>query len=328
MIRVGVAGTGIIVREVLPLLRGWGFEPAALCGTPRSKDEVEELCKEHKILKGFCDYEEMVAYEGIDCVYVAVPNFLHDSFVQKALEQGKNVIVEKPMTSNVHEAQMLSGLAREKNLFLFEAISTVYLPNYKKIQQWLPLIGTVKIVSCNFSNYSRRYDAFRSGTVLPAFDPAKSGGALMDLNLYNLHYILGLFGEPKSARYMPNIERGIDTSGVLFMDYGSFQAVSIAAKDCSAPWSYCIQGTDGYILQKSPANFCLEVTLHRNDGTEETFDEEPESRLEPEFLTFAQEMEAGDTRFCYEMLDHSLAVSKVQTQVRLDAGIVFPADEA
>ena len=324
--KLGIAGTGLIVKECLPLFRDWGMELAAICGTPRSKDEAERLREEYRIGAAYCEYDKMMADSNVDTVYVAVPNFLHYSFVKQALEAGKNVVVEKPMTSNFREAEELSALARAKDLYLFEAISTVYLPNYKKLREWLPRIGTVKIVSCNFSQYSRRYDAFRAGEVLPAFDPAKSGGALMDLNLYNLHYLLGLFGEPSAAQYHPNMERGIDTSGVLTLDYGGFQAVSIAAKDCSAPWSYVIQGTDGYIMQKTPANFCGEATLHLNDGTEETFDEEPASRLEPEFRVFSREIASGDRAFCYEMLDHSLAVSKVQTKARLDAGIIFPAD--
>ena len=70
----------------------------------------------------------------------------------------------------------------------------------------------------------------------------------MDLNVYNIHWLLGLLGEPESVRYEANLEQGVDTSGILFLDYGSFKAVSIAAKDCSAPVFYAIEGTNGYLL--------------------------------------------------------------------------------
>lgn len=69
-----------------------------------------------------------------------------------------------------------------------------------------------------------------------------------------------------------------------------------------------------------------EATLHLNGGTEKPFDEMPANRLEPEFRAFSREIASGDRTFCYEMLEHSLAVSKVQTKARLDAGIIFPAD--
>lgn len=324
--KLGIVGAGTIVQEVLPLLRGWGWDTAALCGTLSSKETVDSLCAQNDIPAAYYDYAVMLAEAELDAVYIAVPNFLHYSFVKQALESGVNVIVEKPMTSNYREACELETLAKEKNLYLFEAVTTVYLPNYHKTKEWLPRIGDVKLVTCNFSQYSRRYDAFRRGEILPAFDPAKSGGALMDLNLYNLHYLLGLFGEPKGVHYAANIERGIDTSGILTLDYGAFQAVSIAAKDCAAPWRYTIQGTEGYLQMETPANFCLDVTLHLNDGTEEKWAVNPESRLEPEFRYFAQEIASGSREHCYEHLAHSVAVSKVQTEARLEAGIHFPAD--
>lgn len=324
--KLGIVGTGTIAREVLPLLRGWGIEPRALCGTPRSKDAVEELCRANDIKEGCCIYGKMLSAPDVDTVYVAVPNHLHCDFARQALRAGKHVIVEKPMTSNDREAAELVRLAKERSLYLFEAISTAYLPNYQKIRELLPRIGKVKIVACNFSQYSRRYDEFRKGNILPVFDPEKAGGALMDLNLYNLHYIMGLFGSPKSVRYQANIERGIDTSGVVTMDYGSFQAIAIAAKDCSAPASYVIQGTEGYIQQSTPANFCGAVTLRLNDGTEEVYDEQPMSRMEPEFRHFLREIDSGDRSNCYEMLSQSVAVSKAQTEARMGAKIYFPSD--
>ena len=326
--KLGIVGTGLIAREVLPQLRGWGWEPQALCGTPNTAAEVEALCKENGVPAAYTDYAAMLAAEKLDAVYIAVPNFLHHSFVRQALEAGHNVIVEKPMTSNLREAEALAALARRKNAFVFEAITTVYLPNYHKLRELLPAVGTVKLVTCNFSNYSRRYEACRAGQTLPVFDPAKSGGALMDLNLYNLYWLLGLFGAPKDCTYRANIERGIDTSGMLVLGYEGFQAVSIAAKDCAAPWSYVIQGTDGYLMQDTPANFCGPVTLHRNDGSEEHYDLNPESRLEPEFRHFAACLQANDRAACEQALERSLLVSRVQTEARLGAGIRFPADEA
>lgn len=325
--KLGIVGTGIIVKEVLPLLVEWGWNVAALCDTPAARESAQALAQANGVAAVYDEYAVMLKQADIDTVYIAVPNFLHYDFCEKALNSGKNVIVEKPMTSNDREAEKLAALAREKKLFLFEAITTVYLPNYALLKKLLPRIGTVKIVTCNCSQYSRRYDAFRAGEILPVFDPKKSGGALMDLNLYNLHWLIGLFGEPESIDYHANLERGIDTSGILMLRYPGFQAVSIAAKDCAAPRSFVIQGTEGYIQQSSPANACREIILHLNDGTEKVFNENPPSRLEPEFRAFWEQIESGDRTRCYTALDHSVLVSKIQTQARRNAGIYFPADE-
>ena len=157
--------------------------------------------------------------------------------------------------------------------------------------------------------------------------PGKRRSALMDLNVYNISYIVGLFGEPNQVHYLPNMERGIDTSGILTMEYNSFKAVSMAAKDCGAPARYVIQGTKGYILQKSTANWCGGVTFHPNQGKEEHFNlNGGRPRQAAEFHTFARAIEGGDQELCSRMLDTSVAVSRVLTVARRSAGIKFPCD--
>ena len=158
-------------------------------------------------------------------------------------------------------------------------MTTQYLENYNKIRELLPRIGRVKLVQCNFSQYSSRYDAFCAGETPVSFDPECAGGALMDLNVYNISYIVGLFGEPNQVHYLPNMERGIDTSGILTMEYNSFKAVSMAAKDCGAPARYVIQGTKGYILQKSTAKLVRRRDLPPQSGQGRTF--QPERRQTP-----------------------------------------------
>ena len=207
-------------------------------------------------------------------------------------------------------------------------MTTQYLENYRKLRQLLPRVGQVKLVQCNFSQYSSRYDGFCAGQTPPVFDPQQAGGALMDLGVYNVSYIVGLFGEPQQVHYAANLERGIDTSGILTMDYRSFKAVSIAAKDCAAPPRYVIQGTRGYLLQKSTANFCGPVTLHLNDGREEHFSlNGKRPRCAAEFEVIAHAIATGDQELCSGMLETSLAVSRVLTAARQTAGIKFPCDK-
>ena len=120
--------------------------------------------------------------------------------------------------------------------------------------------------------------------------------------------------------YAANVDRGIDTSGIATLDYGSFKAVGICAKDCGAPTTNVIQGTNGYIMQTTPANRCGAVTLHLNDGTEEVFDESPELQWESEFRAFAAGIEAGDRAGCAAKLELSLAVARVLTEARRQGG--------
>lgn len=325
--KLGIVGSGKIVQEFLPWLASSpAFEVAALCSTQRSAGKAAALCAQYGVPLHVTDYSQLLA--AVDVVYIALPNLLHTAYAKAALEAGRHVIVEKPLAPCAGEAAALSALAHRKGCFLFEAVTTQYLENYRKLRQLLPRVGQVKLVQCNFSQYSSRYDAFCAGQTAPVFDPQQAGGALMDLAVYNVSYIVGLFGEPQQVHYAANVEKGIDTSGILTMDYRSFKAVSIAAKDCAAPPRYVIQGTRGYLLQKSTANFCGPVTLHLNDGREEHFSlNGKRPRCAAEFEIIAHAIAAGDQELCSGMLETSLAVSRVLTAARQSAGIKFPCDK-
>lgn len=325
--KLGIIGSGMIVRdflETIPYLNGLELE--AIYGRKSSEEKMNEFKSKYGIKNIFYDYNELLNSD-IDTVYVALPNNLHFEFSKKALEANKNVIIEKPMTSTYEQALILGDLARERKLFIFEAITNQYLPNYKKIKELIPKLGNIKIVQCNYSQYSSRYDKFKEGNVLPAFDPKFSGGALMDLNIYNIHYVVGLFGKPKNVEYYPNIERGIDTSGVLILDYDKFKCVCVGAKDCKAPIANNIQGDKGCIYQDTPAGVCMQFELLMNDGTNSIINENKyEHRMVHEFIEFIDIIKNNDLEKCYKMLEHSIIVSEVQTIARNKSGIVFPGD--
>lgn len=325
--RLGILGTGMIVKEFISISSELkNIEITAVCNVRASKDKIVEFAKEHGVVQAYHNFEEFITSD-MDTIYIALPNHLHFCFAKKALEAGKHVIVEKPFTTNYKEAIILSNLARSKQLFLFEAITNQYLPNYKKIKELIPSIGNVKIIQCNYSQYSSRYDSFKEGNVLPAFDPKFSGGALMDLNIYNIHYVVGLFGKPNEVEYYPNIENGIDTSGILVMSYDEFQCVCIGAKDCKAPIAINIQGDKGCIYQNTPANTCKSFEVLMNDGTVLAVNENIyDHRMINEFIAFEEMITNNDFSTCYQMLDHSLLVCEIQTKAREKSNIIFPAD--
>ncbi len=326
--KLGIVGSGMIVKEFLPIVHYLDkVEPAAICCTKRSEAVGRELGEKYNIKHLFTDYQEFLNSD-VDTVYVALPNHLHFQFTKEALEAGKHVIVEKPFTTNFQEAMILSGLAREKKLFLFEAVTTLYLPNYKRIKELLPSLGNIKIVQFNYSQYSRRYDSFKEGCILPAFDPNCSGGALMDINIYNIHYVAGLFGRPLKVEYFPNVERGIDTSGILILDYGTFKCNCVGAKDCKAPAANYIQGEKGVIRQETPASICRGFEVIMNDETKSLVNEDNfDHRMVNEFMEFQDMICGNDLERCYQLLDHTLLVSEIQTTARHKGGIRFPADE-
>ena len=335
--KTGIVGSGMIVKEFLENLQGMeGLELAAICGTPRREAYLQELCRSYGIRKWYTDYDAMVTDPGVEVVYVAVPNHLHFEFCKKAVLAGKHVICEKPFTSNSRELEELGRLACTREVMLLEAVSTRYLPNLKKIKELLPELGEIRIVTANYSQYSSRYDAFKKGEVLPVFDPHKSGGALMDLNIYNISLMADLFGMPKEVHYAANMVRGIDTSGILTMDYGNFQCVCIGAKDCKAPVSTCIQGDRGCICISTPVHMLSGFELYKNEDSRDKLSgqkggrfydyNEGKHRMYHEFREFIRIVHEKDHACAERMLEVSRLTMEIQTRARQSAGIVFDAD--
>ncbi len=324
--KLGILGTGMIVKDLMTTYQELNIEKTYVLATEKTKEEANEMVEKYHLDKVYTDYDELLQSD-IDTVYCALPNFLHYSFSKKALENGKNVIIEKPITANSKELEDLIETANKKNLMIFEAMNLHYTPAFLSLKEDLKKLGDIKIVSFNYSQYSSRYNAFKEGTILPAFDYHKAGGALMDLNVYNIHALIDLFGKPVYHKYMANIERNIDTSGMMIFDFEHFKALCIGAKDCKAPLMNTIQGNLGAIVVKSPLSQMTEYEICYNDGTSEVKSFEKKHRLIYEFKEFIRMMEEKDVKKQKEMLDLSLLISKLMEEGRMQEGIVFDNDK-
>lgn len=320
--KLAVLGTGKIVQEFLPMIQQvTDVELVALLSTPRSLDKAKEMQVQYHIQEVYTDYETLLGNATIDTVYVALPNHLHYQYTKAALLQGKNVICEKPFTLNAQQLQELIQIATEKRVILLEAITNQYLNNFLQIKKDLAQLGKIKIVECNYSQYSSRYDAFKEGKILPAFDPQKGGGALMDINIYNIHFVVGLFGKPEKVQYLANIERDIDTSGILVLDYGAFKAVCIGAKDSTAQIRSVIQGTDGSIEVLGATNEMPRYERRSKTEIEAVNANLDKHRMYQEFEKFTEVIDHKDLAFALEQLNHSLTVMQVVDQALESANL-------
>lgn len=311
--KLTVIGTGKIVEEALPVITATnGIQVQALVSTPRSQEKAKALADHYRIQDLYTDLEEALTNPNTDTVYVATPNHLHYEMTKASLLAGKHVICEKPFTLKEAQAQELAEIAKRKQLILLEAITNLYLENFAVLKEELANLGDIKIVDCNYSQYSSRYDAFKEGVIAPAFDPEKGGGALRDLNIYNIHLVVALFGLPKTVNYLPNMERGIDTSGILLMDYLDFKVVCIAAKDCSAEVRTTIQGNRGSLIVAGESNTLPQVQVTENGIEPRVINKNgSEHRMAAEFRVFQAIIDERDFERAQEALDHSLKVMKV-----------------
>lgn len=257
---VGTIGTSVITERMIDALKQTSNPVIAIHS--RSEEKGADFARKHGVEKVYTDLDQMLADPEIDTIYVASPNAVHYGQAKKALEAGKHVICEKPFVSRREEAEDLFATAEKNGVYIFEAITTLHLPNYRILKDALAKIGTPRIVTVNFSQFSSRYEDYKQGHITPVFDPAFDGGALTDIGVYDLHFTAGLFGRPETARYFANRgPNGVDIDGTAFLTYPGMQAVLICAKDCSAPNRATIQGEQGTLMVDSSPGRVLNVSM-------------------------------------------------------------------
>ena len=307
---LGIVGAGMIVKDFLSFTHELP-EIKLEAIVARNIENLKNLQNTYNIKQIYTDLDECLSSPRIDTIYVAVPNNLHYSVAKKALEAGKNVICEKPFTLNYHETVELFELAESKNLILIEAITNQYLPNYLEIKENLSQIGNIRLVECNFSQLSSRYEAFKKGIIAPVFDKNQGGGVLGDLNIYNIHFVVGLFGSPKNSEYYPNIVREVDTSGILILEYDEFKVVCIAAKDTYNNSYANIQGDKGLIKVIGTLNEVPNYIIKNNEVEMKVNKNIHKHRMYSEFKKFIDVIDNKDFDFMQKQKEHSLAVMEI-----------------
>ena len=323
---LGTIGSGSIVHTILDQVNVTdGIRLTAVYS--RMEEKGKQLAAEYGAGRVYTDLDAFLADEEINTVYIASPNLLHYEQTRKALLAGKHVICEKPFCTKADQARELTALAKEKRLFLADAVPTAYLPNLEVLKRELPKVGKVRLVLGNYSQYSSRYDLVLQGEVPNVFNPEYGGGCLMDINFYNVYLNAALFGKPLSSVYYPT-RRGelADTSGVLIMQYDGFVSSSAGAKDTWGVNYFQIEGEKGHIYIRDGSNGLAEIRVVTKDS-EETFDQQdnPEWRFY-EVQKLTECMLAGDYEAVYGRLDVMIHVIEILEEARKKAGILFPGD--
>ena len=320
--RLAVLSASRIVVEFLDHLAEMPeIQVTALCCRPQSAEKGRALAEKAGIPRLFTDEAECYAAGGFDGVYIGTANHLHAAAARRALEAGYHVILEKPFTPTLAEAKELFALADAKGLVLFEAITTPYLPAYRFLLQELPKIGPVRVAMASFCARSARYDDFLKGVWNTTFDPKCYGGALYDMNVYNLHYFWGLLGTPRRYEYAPSLaENGVDTAGTMLLHYDGFTAAAISAKDSESENYAMIQGPGGNLILHGGTNGLEQVYSVlggiRGGGTRTDAPRAERHRMAYEFAEFARIVTEKDAVAEAEARRRTLAVMEMLEAMR------------
>ena len=312
--KLAIAGTGMIVGEALQALQYVPeIEVTAIFSRPQSIGKARQLAAQYHIGSIYTDYDEMLKHSEADFVYIANINSVHYEYGRKALLAGKHLIVEKPMCTTEAEAKSLAALAHKSRLYVFEALTFLHAPFFMQLKrELLPQLGRIRLIQCNYSKYSSRYDRYLKHDIAPVFSPECAGGTLLDLNIYNLNFVIGLFGKPTKVRYFANKGyNGIYLSGAAILQYPDFIATCNAAKDSYSPCFDIIQGEKGWLrIDGSPDN--LEKMEINVEGQSQVVSISPANhRMVDEFRAFEQIYRNKDYRQMNHFLWHSILVARI-----------------
>lgn len=335
--KIGTIGSGFIVRTILDKVAVTeGIQCCAVYS--RSYETGRKLADEYGVEKVYTDLDGLCSDPELDFIYVASPNSLHYDHVKKALEHGKNVLCEKPFVPTAAEARELIELAKEKNLYLFEMITTLYHPHFAWIRDHVKDLGKLQMVNGVFCQYSSRYDVLLEGKQTNIFDPNFKTGCLMDINVYNIYLVVALLGRPDKVAYFAGLhENGIDIHGTVMLQYGDVTCQCTGAKDTMCENSVQILGDKGYMHITPAAGNLRTVKLvrrgagdmgpmgnnSRTKGSDRDEMELPEDQWLYEVQAISRLVAEGNKEQCYKNLDIALMVAEVLEQARKSAGMAF-----
>lgn len=326
MIRFGVVGTNWISEEFIRVCEG--IEDIVVTSVySRTLETGKAFADKNHIDHVFTTYKSFLEDGKIDAIYIGSPNAMHFEHGKLALEAGKHVLCEKPITSHKRELDELIRLAKTNKLLLMEAVKIIAMPTYAVLKEHLKEIGAIRQVYFHYCQYSSRYDAYKRGELPNIFNPDFSTGSLMDLGIYSLYPCIDLFGLPKtveSKAYL--LESGVDGNGSILFDYGTFQAVLVHSKinDSSLPCE--IMGEEGslqidYISRPS----C--ITLFKK-GEEPKVLNEPLAyeAMQYEVEAFVTALKSGKNESELYSYKLSSEVMQMLDTIRSQCGIHFKAD--
>lgn len=187
---------------------------------------------------------EALSAPGVDGVYVVTPHTNHYESTKAALEVGKSVLCEKSITTDAEQARELFRLAREKNVYLAEAMWTWFAPTANRVKQWVDegRFGKIRQVTASYHVNIRG----RGGRVT---DPNRAGGALLDIGIYPITYLYRLFGKPVQVECRGILEGGIDLCEDVELTFpgGARYTASVSLKDNRGLEWLRIKGTEASV---------------------------------------------------------------------------------
>ena len=324
MFKVGIIGAGWIADKMAEALSPLS-DYCVYAIASRSLEKAAAFSERWNVQKAYGSYEEMLEDKDVDLVYIATPHSHHFPHTMLALEHGKHVLVEKAFTANAQEAEVLIRTAREKGLFITEAIWTRYMPLSHKVKETMEsgIIGEPRLLTatlCYMMEFKERI-----------LRPDLCGGALLDLGVYALNFARMYFGTD-IVRTVSNCqlgETGMDMQECISLCFADGKMANLQAGTlCLNDRQGIINGTEGYIRVDN-INCPELIEVYRNYELVARYER-------PEDMVNGYEYQVYECRRCIEeglqespMMPHeeTLSIMRQMDALRKEWGVVYPMDK-
>ena len=259
-IRWGIIGTGHIAHQFATGLQVVNDAELVAIGS-RTQASADKFGDEFAASHRHASYEALAADPDVDAVYIGTLHPMHKDNTLRCLEAGKAVLCEKPFAINAAESQAMIDLARQRRIFLMEAMWTRHFPIMVRLRELLAqeVIGEVRQMNVDFG-FRNRFNAQSRW-----FNPDLGGGALLDVGIYPITLAYMVLGRPQRIVSAADLGRtGVDENAAMIFSYASGALASLqCALQTETPQVAIINGTKGRITIHSqwwkPERMTVEV---------------------------------------------------------------------
>lgn len=321
----GIIGCGGIAQKFARCMKDVATaELAAVASATPGK--AEKFASQFGVESAYSDYNQLVGRDDIQAVYVATTHNFHYDNVKLALEHGKAVLCEKPITVAAWEAEELIALARERKLFMMEGMWTRFLPAIGQVREWLDAgeIGELRQIRADFG-FNAPFNP--EGRM---FNKALAGGALLDAGIYPVSFASMIAGSPVAVEAIADIgSTDVDEQTFFLFRYENGAIASLSAS-VRAPVDVLatIIGSEGKItIPRFLA--ATSVELHRFDRKETIRRDFPfpdGQGFEYEIQEVVDCLNQGKLESDVMPLDETLSIMQTMDAIRKKIGLVYDND--
>lgn len=321
---IGILGAGSIARQMAYTISKMD-NAINYAIASRDYKKSQEFAKEFRVIKAYGSYEEMIKDPEVELVYIATPHSLHYEHAKLCLNNGKHVLCEKAFTINEKQAEELFEIAKEKNLFITEAIWTRYMPMRKTLDDILEsdVIGELHSLTVNLG--------YRINNVPRLVDPNLAGGSLLDVGVYTLNFASMVFGNniKDISSTVIKTDTGVDAQNSITLYYeNNRMAILHSTMMSRTDRRGIIYGSKGYIEVEN-INNCEGIKIYSLDGNliDEYKTPKQITGYEYEVEASIKAIKNGELE-CIEM-PHSetLIIMRLMDKLRNNWGIKYPFEE-